>query len=84
MAGQAASSFATRNKHPLVAQLVEQLPFKETVVGSIPTEGTKLENFKFHTWSFLILIDNNLNIHSIKQKHETNGTRIKETYQTKR
>ncbi|MDQ5950189.1 MAG: hypothetical protein QG585_131 [Patescibacteria group bacterium] len=26
--------------HPLVAQLVEQLPFKETVVGSIPTEGT--------------------------------------------
>ncbi len=27
-------------KYPLVAQSVEQLPFKEMVVGSIPTEGT--------------------------------------------
>ena len=27
-------------RYALVAQLVEQLPFKEMVVGSIPTEGT--------------------------------------------
>ena len=26
--------------YPLVAQSVEQLPFKETVVGSIPTKRT--------------------------------------------
>ena len=35
----------------LVAQLVEQLPFKEMVVGSIPTEGTneeaKIKNISF-------------------------------------
>ena len=29
--------------YPLVAQLVEQLPFKEMVVGSIPTERTILK-----------------------------------------
>ena len=28
------------NSNPLVAQSVEQLPFKEMVVGSIPTERT--------------------------------------------
>ena len=28
-------------QYPLVAQLVEQLPFKEMVVGSIPTERTR-------------------------------------------
>ena len=31
-------------KYPLVAQSVEQLPFKEMVVGSIPTERTILKN----------------------------------------
>ena len=30
--------------YPLVAQSVEQLPFKEMVVGSIPTERTREEN----------------------------------------
>ena len=29
-------------KYPLVAQSVEQLPFKEMVVGSIPTERTAM------------------------------------------
>ncbi len=29
---------------PLVAQSVEQLPFKEMVVGSIPTERTRKKN----------------------------------------
>ncbi len=28
--------------YPLVAQLVEQLPFKEMVAGSIPAERTKI------------------------------------------
>ncbi len=30
--------------HPPIAQLVEQQPFKLTVVGSIPTGGTKHKN----------------------------------------
>lgn len=30
-------------RYPLVAQLVEQLPFKEMVVGSIPTERTLIK-----------------------------------------
>ena len=30
--------------YPLIAQLVEQLPFKETVGGSIPSERTKKQN----------------------------------------
>ncbi len=30
--------------HPLVAQSVEQLPFKEMVVGSIPTERTDADS----------------------------------------
>ena len=34
--------FSNRVKlNALVAQLVEQLPFKEKVLGSIPSEGTK-------------------------------------------
>jgi hypothetical protein len=32
--------YCLKFKYPLVAQLVEQLPFKEMVVGSIPTERT--------------------------------------------
>ncbi len=34
-------STPTPGTFPLVAQLVEQLPLKETVVGSIPTERTR-------------------------------------------
>lgn len=34
------------NIYPLVAQLVEQLPFKEMVVGSIPTERTILKSLR--------------------------------------
>ena len=32
--------FLLQKNFPLVAQLVEQLPFKETVAGSIPAERT--------------------------------------------
>jgi hypothetical protein len=31
--------------YPLVAQLVEQLPLKEKVLGSIPSEGTRINFF---------------------------------------
>ena len=33
-------------KRPLVAQLVEQLPLKETVLGSSPSEGTRNNVFQ--------------------------------------
>ena len=32
--------YCSQALYPLIAQLVEQLPFKEMVVGSNPTEGT--------------------------------------------
>ena len=32
--------------YPLVAQSVEQLPFKEMVVGSIPTERTIIKTLR--------------------------------------
>ena len=34
------------DKKALIAQLVEQLPLKQTVVGSNPTGGTKYKNYK--------------------------------------
>ncbi len=39
--------FLGNRQYALVAQLVEQLPFKEMVVGSIPTEGTRIELIGF-------------------------------------
>ncbi len=43
--------------HPPVAQSVEQLPFKEMVVGSIPTGRTEqiYENHHFEFGGFLLL-----------------------------
>ena len=35
--------YVSSNTYPLVAQSVEQLPFKEMVVGSIPTERTNIK-----------------------------------------
>lgn len=41
-AGDAGSIPATRTKYALVAQWIEQETSKLLVVGSIPTQGTKL------------------------------------------
>ncbi len=41
------------NKTALIAQLVEQLPLKEMVVGSIPTESTKNKISNLH---FTVLV----------------------------
>ena len=42
--------------HPLVAQLVEQLPFKETVAGSIPAERTFIIPLLFSILPAILLL----------------------------
>ncbi len=48
--------YSFRNTHVPIAQSVEQLPFKQTVEGSIPSGGTKYKNTTSYEVVFLYLV----------------------------